>query len=223
MLTLQEIKRKVANPEEKGKVPTAKYLQNRDDVVISRNLGTDAEILVYQSGYAVYRIGRYTTVFSVHACGDYLYQVSGKILCIRETFFNLQEWDVRLVLEGEDRMCRNREAQEQEKNISYSAVAEDCLFMVDWGKSPLEQLIREETIGELLKLLTGRERQVIIQFFFARKTQKEIARELGLTQSTISLEISNAIRKMRKHHTSSLSNIRTETARAGKGGKFHAG
>lgn len=157
MLTLQEVKQKVAIPEERN-VPTVKYLQKRDAVFISRNMGDDATIMVYQSGYAVYRIGRYATVFSVHTCGDYQYPLSGEILCIGEAFFNLQEWYVRLVLEGEDRVFRNRESQEQQKSISYSAIAEDCMFMDGLGKSPLEQVIRQETIKELLESLTQRQR-----------------------------------------------------------------
>ena len=223
MLTLQEVKQKVTIPEGKGNVPTVKHLRNRDVVFISRNLGADAKIMVYKSGYAVYQIGRYATVFSVHACGDYLYSLSGEILCIREAFFNLQEWYVRLVLEGEDRVFRNREAQEQEKSISYSAVAEDCLFMADWGNPLLEQVIQREIAGEFMRVLSRRERQLITLFYFARNTQKEIAKELGITQSTVSLEISGAIEKMRKYYAGGFSGPNAEAVRAGKGGKRHAG
>lgn len=223
MFTLQEIRQMVKNPEERGKLPTAKQLRNGDMIVVRRNLGTDAEILVYQSGYALYRIGKYATVFSIHDCGDYLYPLSGKILCIRESFFKQQEWHVRLVLEGEDRVCRNRESQEYEKNISYSAVSEDWLIMAGLDKSPLEQLMEEETIGELMNLLTERQRQVIAWFFFARKTQREIAKELGLTQPTISQEISKAIQRMRKYQGGNGSGIAARTVQAGKGGNVHAG
>lgn len=223
MLTLQEVKQKVAIPEEGGNVPTVKYLQKREAVFISRNLGADAKITVFKSGYAVYRIGRYVTVFSVHACGDYQYPLSGEMLCIRESFFDLQEWYVRLVLEGEDRVFRNREAQAQEKSISYSAVAEDCLFMADFGEPLLEQLIRREITEEFMKVLSGRERQLIVLSYFARNTQKEIAEKLGITQSTVSLGISGAIEKMRKHYAGDFSGTNAEAVETGKGGKRHAG
>ena len=192
-------------------------------VVVSRKLGEDAEILVYRSGYAVYRLGKYVTVFSIHSCGDYLYQLSGKIFCISGSFFDFQEWYVRLVLEGEDRISHNRELYENEKNISYHAISEDCGFMAGLEKSPLDQLIRKETIGDFISLLTVREKQVINQFYFDRKTQKEIAKGLGVTQSTISLEISNAIRKMQKHHACGLVDTRSESTRVRKGGICHAG
>lgn len=222
MLTLQEVKQKVAIPEGRGNVPTARHLQNRDVIFISRSMGADAKIIVYQSGYAVYRIGRYATVFSVHTCGDYKYLLSGEILCIREAFFNLQEWYVRLVLEGEDRVFRNRESQEWEKSISYSAIAEDCMFMDGFGKSPLEQVIRQETIKELLESLTKRQRLIIVQYFFCRKAQKEIAHELGTTAPLVSKTIAQAIRKIQKGYEELPSNIQKKGEGIKKGGKSYA-
>lgn len=222
MLTLQEIRRMVENPVMKKKVPTAKQLQQEGSVVISRHLGMDAEILVYQSGYAMYRIGKYVTVFSIHSCGDYLYQLSGNILCVQRAFFDQQEWHVRLVLEGEDRVCRNRESAHQEKITSYSTVSEEWWIMADLEKSPLEQLIQEETIEELMNPLTRRQRQVVEQFFLARKTQKEIARELGLTQANISQEISSSIRKIRKYYTINPLSAAIEKVPTRKGGRSHA-
>lgn len=222
MLTFQEIRQMVENPAEREQAPTAKQLQTEKGIVISRCLGMDAEILVYRSGYAMYRIGKNATVFSIHSCGDYLYQLSGNILCIQGAFFDRQEWHVRLVLEGEDRVCRNRESAHQGKNISYSAVSEEWRIMADLEKSPLEQLIQEETIEELMNPLTRRQRQVVEQFFLARKTQKEIARELGLTQGTISQEISSAIRKIRKYYTQNTSRVMAEAVSTWKGGRSHA-
>lgn len=219
MLTLQEVKQKVAIPEGRENVPTARHLRNRDVIFISRSMGADAEIMVYQSGYAVYRIGRYATVFSVHACGDYQYPLFGENLCIREAFFNLQEWHVRLVLEGEDRVFRNREAQEQEKSISYSAIAEDCMFMDGLEKSPLDQVIRQETIRELLEPLTERQRLIIGQYFFCRKAQKEIAHELGTTAPLVSKTIAQAIRKIQKGYAELPSNTQKKEDGIKKGGK----
>ncbi len=219
MLTLQEVKQKVANPKGRGKVPTVKHLRNRDVIFISRSMGADAEVMVYQSGYAVYRIGRYATVFSVHACGDYQYPAAGEILYIQENFFNLQEWYVRLVLEGEDRIFRNREAQEQEKSISYSAIAEDCMFMDGLEKSPLEQVIRQETIKELLESLTERQRLIIVQYFFCRKAQKEIAHELGITAPLVSKTIAQTIRKIQKGYAELPLNIQKKEEGIKKGGK----
>lgn len=223
MLTLWEIKQNVKNPGKDRKVPTAKYLKDAEMIVASRQIGRDAEIMVYQCGYAIYRIGKYATVFPVHTCGDYLYLSCGEICCIREQFFDCQEWYVRLVLEGEDRVIRNREASEQGKNISYSAVSEEWGFVADMEQSPLEQIIVKESVGEMLELLTEKQRLIIIQFFFCRKTQKEIAKELGVAAPIISKAISSSIRRIQKKYPDISPKNSAGLTQAGKGGNIYAG
>lgn len=222
MLTLWEIKQNVKNPGRCRKVPTAKYLQDVEEIVASRRIGKEAEVTAYQCGYAVYRIGKYATVFSIHSCGDYLYFSCGKILCIEEHFFDCQEWYVRLVLEGEDRVSRNRESQEQEKNISYSAVSEEWELIADLEKSPLEQIIMQESVGEMLELLTEKQRLIIRQFFFYRKTQKEIAKELGVAAPIISKTISNSIRQIRKKYPDIFQKNVSGSAQVEKGENVYA-
>lgn len=222
MLTLCEIKQNIKNPGKERKVPTAKHLQDAEMIVVSRRIGREAEVTVYQCGYAVYRIGKYATVFPVHVCGDYLYLSCGEILCIREHFFDCQEWYVRLVLEGEDRVSRNRESQEQEKNISYSAVSEEWRMVAGMEQSPLEQIIVRESVGELMGLLTERQRLIITQFFFCRKTQKEIAKELGVAAPIISKAISSSIRQIRKKYPDIPKRNISGSAQAEKGGNVHA-
>ena len=74
-----------------------------------------------------------------------------------------------------------------------------------------------------MRILSRRERQLIELSYFARNTQKEIAEKLGITQSTVSLEISGAIEKMRKHYARDFSGTNAENVETGKGGKCHAG
>lgn len=222
MRTLREIKQSIENPGKGNKVPTEKYLLETGRLLVSRQMGADTGIHVFQCGYAVYKIGKYTTVFPVHACGDYFYPSCGKTFCIRESFFDSQEWYVRLVLEGEDRVSRNREAQEQGKNISYSAVSEEWGLLADMGQSPLEQIIVKESVGEMLELLTEKQRLIISQFFFCRKTQKEIAKELGVAAPIISKAISSSIRRIRKKYPDISQRNNSGLTQAGKGGNVYA-
>ncbi len=53
----------------------------------------------------------------------------------RKSFFNQREWYIRLVLEGEDRLSRNRESKEQGWTISYSDVSEE------WGMLQTEEKV----------------------------------------------------------------------------------
>ena len=58
-------------------------------------------------------------------CRDYVYEAGRKIAVVEEKFFNDQPWYVRLILEGEDRLCRNRETRERNNCISYSCISEE--------------------------------------------------------------------------------------------------
>lgn len=109
MLTLQELKQVVSNREERRKVPSAKYLRENEVAVAKQRLMDCAEIIAYQTGYVLYCVGDYATVFPLFTCRDYVYEAERKIAVVEENFFDDQPWYVRLILEGEDRLWRNRE------------------------------------------------------------------------------------------------------------------
>ena len=127
---------------------------------------------------------------------------------------------MRLILEGEDWLNRNREVLEHKNCISYSAVSEEWFVLANKMQCPLEQVVLEETIEELLNLLTERQRIVICQFYFQRKSQREISDELGISAPAVSKMLSQAIQRMRKNRIGrSFESADTIT---GKGGKSHA-
>lgn len=67
MLTLQELKQVVSNREERRKAPSAKYLRENDVAVAKQRLMDCAEIIAYQTGYVLYCVGDYATVFPLFA------------------------------------------------------------------------------------------------------------------------------------------------------------
>ena len=59
-------------------------------------------------------------------CKEYIYDSNIEALTnINERFFDNENWYIRLILEGEDRLVKNQEVRNGKKTISYSAVAED--------------------------------------------------------------------------------------------------
>ena len=197
MLTLQELKWIVKVPETKGKVPTARYLLEHGETVVRMENGRDIQLLVFRDGYALYRVGKYMTVFNIHNCGGYSYENNEKESCVDGAFFEQQEWYIRLLLEGEDRLIKNRETRQREKTVSYHAVSEEWMFLSDPVLSPLERLVEKEQILELIGLLTERQKTVVILYFYHGKTEREIAGELGVAQSTVSQVMMAALRRMR--------------------------
>lgn len=93
-----------------------------------------------------------------------------------------QEGYVRLFLEGGGSLAKNRETCHKGKVISYHAVSEEWFLLSSLVLPPLEQLIEKEQILELMGLLTERQRDIVILYFYYGETQWEIAKELGITQ-----------------------------------------
>ena len=169
MLTLQELKQVVSNREERRKVPSAKYLRENEVAVAKQRLMDCAEIIAYQTGYVLYCVGDYATVFPLFTCRDYVYEAERKIAVVEENFFDDQPWYVRLILEGEDRLWRNRETREHNNCVSYSCISEEWCELADKGQCLLEKIIAEETVRELMDLLTERQRQMIQRIYFQHK------------------------------------------------------
>ena len=135
---------------------------------------------------------------SVHSCGDYCYENNGQQICVDASFFEQREWYMRLFLEGEDRLAKNRESSRKGKIVSYHAVSEEWFFLASPALPPLEQLIEKEKIMELMELLTERQRNIVILYFYYGETQWEIAKALGVSQPTVSQTLMAALRRMRE-------------------------
>ena len=90
--------------------------------------GEGVQLSVFREGYALYRVGKYTTVFPVYSCGDYYYENEGQKICVDADFFEGQEWYVRLLLEGEDRLAKNRDSYCKGRVVSYHAVSEEWFY-----------------------------------------------------------------------------------------------
>lgn len=198
MLTLQDLKWIVKEPKIEKKVPTARHLLEQGEKVVSMENGGGVQLSVFREGYALYRVEKYTTVFPVYSCGDYYYENEGQKICVDADFFEGQEWYVRLLLEGEDRLAKNRDSYCKGRVVSYHAVSEEWFLLASPALPPLEQLIEKEKILELMGMLTERQKDIVITYFYYGKTQWEIAKELGITQSTVSQTLMSALRRMRE-------------------------
>lgn len=201
MLTLQELKKITDMPGDREKLPTAKQLRITGLVVAQKQLGQEAEISAYRNGCALYQVGKRSTVFFLHPCREYLYISDGSAVCLPEQFFEHERWYLRLVLEGEDRLNRNNEERERSRNISYSAISEDWDVMGDWPESVIEQMVKRETVIEILYDLTERQKCIIQKYYLQEETQEQISEELGISQQAVSATISQTICSIRKKYS----------------------
>lgn len=201
MLTLGELKNIVDIPAPGQKTPTAKELRASAEPAAEHILRGDAGITAYKNGYAVYSVCGAATVFCIHTCGGYCYDPdSGENPCsIGSGLFDGEAWYLRLVLEGEDRLCRNCEAREQDWSVSYSIVSEEWGGLDSGRETALERIVREETVEGLLSALSDRQCQAIRLFYLEQKTERQIAGELGITPSGVSRILARSINRMRQN------------------------
>ena len=125
---------------------------------------------------------------------------SGVSSCLPEQFFEKEPWYVRLALEGEDRLEHNQRAKEQERTASYSAISEEWQVMGNLEGNPLKHLVERENLEEILQCLTERQKTAVSLCFFQQKTQREAAKELGITCPAVSAILSQAARRLRKKY-----------------------
>ena len=200
MLTLQELKQITDIPGNQGKLPTARQLRESGVVIAKERFGGETEISVYQDGFVLYRTGKYSTVFPLHSCGDYFYISDGNTVHLPEQFFDREKWHLRLVLEGEDRLGRNCEERERSRNVSYNDVSEDWAAMADLSESAIEQLARQETVEEIMQMLTEKQKTVVCGYYLQEKTQGQIAEELGISRHAVRDSLIHAVSKIRKKY-----------------------
>lgn len=149
MLTLRTLKELIDTPERGEKLPTPKQLRTGESPVVAhKTTGTgvnEVHIIVYQSGYAVYGIGNRATVFPVNLELGYGYSSvtekkrkedekyntwnpetglrEKKCFCeLEESFFEKEEWYLRLMLIGEDRLAHNLATRDRGRCISCNRI-----------------------------------------------------------------------------------------------------
>ena len=85
MFTLKELKNMVKQAGNAKRVPSRKgILQSDSKIVVSKSIGYQAKIEVYDNGYVMYTVGRYCTVFPLHFSSAYRYGTVSDTLYLSE-------------------------------------------------------------------------------------------------------------------------------------------
>ena len=160
--------------------------QKGEKIVAKKTVGEDTEIIVYKNGDVFYRSGKRYTVFSFPEKKSYSYGfVSGSSEIDAEVFEN-EEWCIRLVMEGEDRLVENQRRLDSVHSVcSYSLKGEDeSLDLENTSPGVLDLMVMEETMEEIRELMTDKQREAMHHYFFRKVTQEEAARQMGISQAT---------------------------------------
>ena len=207
MLTLRTLKELIDTPKRGEKLPTPKQLRTGESPVVAHKTTgagvNEVHIIVYQSGYAVYGIGNRATVFPVNLELGYGYSSvtekkrkedekyntwnpetglrEKKYFCeLEESFFEKEEWYLRLMLIGEDRLAHNLATRDRGRCISFNGISEDFEGMEDELMDVEERVNRQQIAEEMMSVLSDKQKKVVQEFYWNQKTHKQIAKENGV-------------------------------------------
>ena len=212
MLTLRTLKELIDTPKRGEKLPTPKQLRTGESPVVAHKITgagvNEVHIIVYQSGYAVYGIGNRATVFPVNLELGYGYSSvtekkrkedekyntwnpetglrERKYFCeLKESFFEKEEWYLRLMLIGEDRLAHNLATRDRGRCISFNGISEDFEGMEDELMDVEERVNRQQIAEEMMSVLSDKQKKVVQEFYWNQKTHKQIAKENGVKRNAV--------------------------------------
>ena len=129
------------------------------------------------------------TVFRVDYCGGYTYFGREQESSFSEDYFAGEEWWVRLVMEGEDRLTHNRNVQIERYECSFGA---DSAELGD-TTVPAFSVQKDLLVREAL------EQAFAMYYYIEGMSGKEIAKLYGISQQAVALTLSDVKKKLQKN------------------------
>ncbi len=207
-MTLQEVLNQIPQAAWRKRVPSVVKLVSEGVPVLTSSMDDETKAIIYSNGYVVYQNGSHATVFPLHDCKDYIYYTIEEKNAIPYEEFADQPWQVRVFMEGRDRLVHNQNNRKEGRTVSYDAYDSDALWeeLSDRGSGdPLRRLVEldekkeeMEALYRNLSKLTSRQKQVLIMCVVEGKTRVEVARELGTTHQAVTDSLKKSLRRLRK-------------------------
>ncbi len=215
-MTLKELYLKVSHDKEDGLPSAIELLDTGGEPVVETLYHTEdyteIEIRVFKTGYVLYREDERYTVFHLN---DIIHKpVKYHSVCntvsldelriVSEDVFLRADWQVRVVLEGNARTIHNRNTEDARKLESYDSWGDDNPYLAYYPPflEDIEREIKCDKIRLILEILEREMSSRAWQVFLLRerdqKKQEDIAKELGVSQSSVSQSLSLARRKIQE-------------------------
>lgn len=207
-MTLQEVFNQIPAAAWSKRVPSVIKLAEEGIPVLTDAMDEDTSATIYSNGYVVYQCRDRATVFPLHECRDYVYVTVEEMNVIPFSSFADQPWQIRIFMEGKDRLVHNHNNRGEGRTLSFEASEHaDCWeAMSDMGSGdPLRILAEREEMQEEAELLrknfaklTRRQREILTLCVVQGKTHLEAAEELGTTRQTVSESLKRSICRLRR-------------------------
>lgn len=207
-MTLQELLKNIPAAKKVKRVPSVVKLAKEGVPYVMDTIDADTSVTVYDNGYVLYQKDQWVTVFPLHDCTDYVYKDSNVESFIPFEEFMDQPWQVRVLMEGYDRMDHNCERRKEGRAVSIDIDnnEEGHIELSDMGAGDALRILVEresekeekELLHKNLERLTKRQREVLILCVAEGKTHLEVAQLLGISRQAVSENLGKSLRHMRR-------------------------
>ena len=207
-MTLQEVMNQIPPKKWSTRVPSVSLMFEQDTPVFYDALDDETSAAIYSSGFVLFQKGEHATVFPLHDCKDYVYKTVEEEIVVPFSEFADQPWQIRICMEGKDRLVHNMNNCKAGLTVSIDAYDSDDLWaeFSDLGRGdPLNILVDQENHEEELKTL-GRnianlpdfQREVVILCVLLGNTHEHAAKILGTSHQAVSKSLKRALHNLRK-------------------------
>ncbi len=207
-MTLQEVLNQIPEAKWSKRVPSVVALAEKATPMISDALDEETSATIYSNGYVVFQKGNHATVFPLHDCKDYEYNTVEETNIIPFSEFADQPWQVRVFMEGKDRLVHNQKNRKEGRTVSIDAYDTDAAWMElsDLGAGdPLNILVEREIRNEEVKLLhkylaklPDFQREVLMLCVVHGKTHEEAAKVMHTSRQAVTTSLKRALHNLRK-------------------------
>lgn len=207
-MTLQEVFNAIPAARFSKRVPSVSKLTEESTPMIRDELDEDTVATIYSDGYVVYESGEYATVFPLHVCKDYVYSGADGTCTVPFSEFADQPWQIRVFMEGRDRLVHNQRNRLEGRTVSIDAYDTELMWyeLSDKGRGDPQRILEErdarqeeiETLYKNLNELTERQREIVIMAVVKGIKREDIAAELGMSHQAVTDFLTRALRHLRK-------------------------
>lgn len=208
-LNYAQLKEMFPSTQKIKKLPKARELRGQKIKKVHVFSGLDFTIELFSNGLYIYTRGERTTTYAVDRCGKIVYQFKDGRSVVTDNQYGNCKWYIPLVIKAEERIEESIRTTEIKK-CDYHLNDFDYENSLELSVNPEEKIkeINEklkyqkkvhQTVKSMLGTLTEKQRQVVTMLLkYNGITQKEIAKELGVTPAAVTQRLTTAIKNLKK-------------------------
>lgn len=208
-MTLKELLEMVPEAEKVKRVPSVARLASEARPIVCDTMDDNNVITIYDNGFVLYQKDQRATVFPLNDCKkSYVYDNGEMKSTVPLSEFLEQPWQVRVLMEGYDRMEHNcmRRSEGRAVSIDIGNNEAGWIELSDNGAGDALRIIIEresqqeekDLLYRQLSKLTEHQREIVILCVVQGKTRMEVAEFFGTSHQAVTDCLKKAMYRLRR-------------------------